>query len=169
MDVICLLCVSLGSSTVELHDSLSIRRACACSEAGFRSQNSDRAWGVYYRRTAFCCAGFCGQKDSMQRIFIKKCFPFILGSVCGVKRFTSGWQMFRWWRRGWNGDAEVAETTVKRLLCCGFRRTGKAMGQVYQCWWRICREINVFFRFEYPMFYVLYTFVTYLLTPPRIY
>jgi hypothetical protein len=38
----------------------------------------------------------------------------------------------------------VAETTVKRLLCCGFRRTGKAMVQVYQCWWRICREIGVF-------------------------
>jgi hypothetical protein len=29
--------------------------------------------------------------------------------------------------------AEVAETTVKRLLCCGFRSTGKVMGQVYQC------------------------------------
>jgi hypothetical protein len=29
---------------------------------------------------------------------------------------------------------EVAQTTVKRLLCCGFRRTGKATGQVYQCW-----------------------------------
>jgi hypothetical protein len=28
--------------------------------------------------------------------------------------------------------AEVAETTVKRLLCCGFRITGKAMGRVYQ-------------------------------------
>jgi hypothetical protein len=28
---------------------------------------------------------------------------------------------------------KVAETTVKRLLCCGFRRTGKAMGQVYRC------------------------------------
>jgi hypothetical protein len=39
----------------------------------------------------------------------------------------------------------VAETTVKRLLCYGSRRTGKAVGQVYQCWWRICREINVFF------------------------
>jgi hypothetical protein len=26
----------------------------------------------------------------------------------------------------------VAETTAKELLCCGFRRTGKAMGQVYQ-------------------------------------
>jgi hypothetical protein len=30
-------------------------------------------------------------------------------------------------------DGEVAETTVNRLLCCGFRRTGKAMGQVYHC------------------------------------
>jgi hypothetical protein len=25
-----------------------------------------------------------------------------------------------------------------KLLCCGFRCTGKAMGQVYQCWWGIC-------------------------------
>jgi hypothetical protein len=67
-----------------------------------------------------------------------------VGNVCGVKQFTTGWQTFLW-RRCWNGGAEVAETTVKRLLCCGFRRTGKAMGQVYQCWWRICRDINVFF------------------------
>jgi hypothetical protein len=29
---------------------------------------------------------------------------------------------------------KVAETIVKRLVCCEFRRTGKAMGQVYQ-WW----------------------------------
>jgi hypothetical protein len=29
--------------------------------------------------------------------------------------------------------AEVAETTVKILPCCGFRSTGKAMGQVCQC------------------------------------
>jgi hypothetical protein len=42
--------------------------------------------------------------------------------------------------------AEVAETTVKILLRCGFRRTGKVMGQVYRCWWKICREINVFFQ-----------------------
>jgi hypothetical protein len=63
----------------------------------------------------------------------------------------------------------VTETTVKRLLCCGFRRTGKAMGHMHQCWWRICPEINVFFfRFEYHMFYVLYPFVTYLLTFPLI-
>jgi hypothetical protein len=42
------------------------------------------------------------------------------------------------------------------------------MGQVYQCWWRICRKINVFPRFEYHMFYVLYPIVTYLLTLPPI-
>jgi hypothetical protein len=41
MDVICFLCVSLGSGTVQLHDSLCSRRACACSEAGFSSQNGD--------------------------------------------------------------------------------------------------------------------------------
>jgi hypothetical protein len=30
----------------------------------------------------------------------------------------------------WPG-AEVAETAVERLLCCGFRRTDKAVGLVY--------------------------------------
>jgi hypothetical protein len=54
------------------------------------------------------------------------------------------WQRSRWWRIGWNGGAEVAETTVKRHLCCGFRRIGKDMGQVYQYWWRMCREIFFF-------------------------
>jgi hypothetical protein len=46
------------------------------------------------------------------------------------------------------------------------RRVGRDRCQVYQCWWRICREINVFFfRFEYHMLYVLYLFVTCLLSP----
>jgi hypothetical protein len=40
----------------------------------------------------------------------------------------------------------VAETTVKRFVCCGFRRTDKAMEQVNLCWWRIYKEINVFSR-----------------------
>jgi hypothetical protein len=57
---------------------------------------------------------------------------------------------------------EVAETG------CGCRRTSEAMGQVYQCGWRICREINVFPRFGCHMFYVLYQFMTYLLTLSRI-
>jgi hypothetical protein len=42
MDVIGFLCVSLGSSTVDLYDGLGIRRAWACSEAGFSGQNGDR-------------------------------------------------------------------------------------------------------------------------------
>jgi hypothetical protein len=43
IDVIRFLCVSLGSSSDQLHDSLGSRRACACSEAGFNSQNGDHA------------------------------------------------------------------------------------------------------------------------------
>jgi hypothetical protein len=43
MQVIRFLCVSVGSSAVQLHDSLSSRRSCACSVAGFSSQNGDRA------------------------------------------------------------------------------------------------------------------------------
>jgi hypothetical protein len=43
MGVIGILCVSLGSSTVQLHDSPVSRRACSCSEAGFSSQNGDSA------------------------------------------------------------------------------------------------------------------------------
>jgi hypothetical protein len=40
------------------------------------------------------------------------------------------WQTFRWWWTGWNGVAEVAQTTVKRLLHCRFWHTGKAIVQV---------------------------------------
>jgi hypothetical protein len=43
MDVIGFLCVSLGSSAVQLHVSLGSRHACACSEAGFSNQNGGRA------------------------------------------------------------------------------------------------------------------------------
>jgi hypothetical protein len=33
---------------------------------------------------------FCGQNDSVQRIFIKKDFLFTVGSVCSLKRFRTG-------------------------------------------------------------------------------
>jgi hypothetical protein len=33
---------------------------------------------------------FCGKKDSIQRIFIKKYFLFTVGSVYRVRRFTTG-------------------------------------------------------------------------------
>jgi hypothetical protein len=65
----------------------------------------------------------------MQRIFINKCFLFTVGNVCRVKRFRLAGKRFVD-EEVETGCAEVAETTVKRLLCCGFRRTGKATGQV---------------------------------------
>jgi hypothetical protein len=49
----------------------------------------------------------------------------------------------------------VAETTVRRLLCCRFRRTGKAMGQVYQM---------IFSQVRISHVCVSDSFVTYLLT-----
>jgi hypothetical protein len=68
-------------------------------------------------------------------------------------------------------DEEEVETELQKwlkqnekLLLCGFQRTNVAMGQVYRCLWRICREINVFPRFEYHMFYVLYPYAISLLT-----
>jgi hypothetical protein len=73
-----------------------------------------------------------------------------------VEKKPPWWQTFRWLRRGWNGGAEVAETTVKILLCCGFRRTGKAMEQVYQCWWMLCWEINVIFSGSNNTFFTFY-------------
>jgi hypothetical protein len=72
-----------------------IRSACFSLEAGFSSQNGDRALGVYYIRAGSVVL-FCGQGNSMQRIFIKKCFLFAVGSVCRVKGFTAWWQTFRW-------------------------------------------------------------------------
>jgi hypothetical protein len=69
-------------------------------------------------------------------------------------------------------DDEEVETEVwkwlRQLICCRLWHTGKAMGEVYQCWWRVCREINILSRFGYYIFYILYTYVTYLLTLPRI-
>jgi hypothetical protein len=44
----------------------------------------------------------------MQRIFIKKCFLFTVGSVCRVKRFNLGGKYFT--------DDEEFETEVRKWL-----------------------------------------------------
>jgi hypothetical protein len=174
MDVIYFLCASLDSSTVQLHDSLGSRRSCASSKAGFSSQNGDRACSVYYRRAAFCWAFLWGKGLSAKNVN-KEIF-----SVYGGKCFSRK-AVHNWVKKFSEGHSKVAddETEVRKLLrqqsktplCCGFRRTGKAMGQVYRCWWRTCREINVLFfpGSNITFFYVLYPFMTYLLTLPRIY
>ena len=51
---------------------------------------------------------FLWQKNSMQRIFIKKSFLFTVGSVCRVKRFTAGGKPF--------ADDEEVETEVEKWL-----------------------------------------------------
>jgi hypothetical protein len=58
---------------------------------------------------------FCGQKDSMQRIFITKYFLFTVGSVCRVKRFTSGSRNCHLGSKGFTEDEEV-ETEVRKWL-----------------------------------------------------
>jgi hypothetical protein len=125
--------LSLGSSTAQLHDSLGSRRACACSEAGFCNQNGDHACGVYYRRATFCCA-FLWAKGLNAKDIHKEMFPVYARKCLSrkavhkwVKKFSQGRSRVADDARL---DAKVAEITVKRLLSCGFRRTGKAMRQV---------------------------------------
>jgi hypothetical protein len=73
---------------------------------------------------------FCGQKDSMQRICIKKCFLFTVGSVCHITRFHPGGKRFggdeqvqmelREWLREQSKDLYTAgfDTLVKQLDKC---------------------------------------------------
>jgi hypothetical protein len=62
MDVIGYLCVSLGSSTVQLHDSLFSSRACACLKAGFSSNNGDLLDVCITEEQRSVCV-FYGQKN----------------------------------------------------------------------------------------------------------
>jgi hypothetical protein len=84
MDIKVLPFVSLGSSTEKLHDSLGSRGACVYSEAGFSSQNSDCAWGVYYRRVAFSCA-FLWVKELNAKDIHKEMFSVYDGKFLSFK------------------------------------------------------------------------------------
>jgi hypothetical protein len=116
---------------------------------------------------------FCEQNDSVQRIFINRSFLFKMGSVWRVKRFAT-------WSRMYLKDVRKSQMMPDHVqkwlrqqpedfyLCCGFRRTGKAMGQSVLMSVEHISKIKFFFlRYEYHVFYVLYPFVTYLLTLPR--
>jgi hypothetical protein len=67
----------------------------------------------------------------------KEIFPVYGGKCLSRKAVQNRVEKFSQGRSKVADDArpgaEVAEATAKRLLCCGSRRTGKAMGQVYQC------------------------------------
>jgi hypothetical protein len=62
---------------------------------------------------------FLWEKQLMQRMFLKKCFLFIVGSVCHVKQLTTGLRNSEEYSKVTDyarPGAEVAETIVKRLL-----------------------------------------------------
>jgi hypothetical protein len=88
MDVIGFICVSLGSSTVQHHDSLGSKRACASSEAGFSSQNGERA-GVYYRRAAFFVRLLWAKGLNVKDIH-KEIFPVYRGK-CSSRTAVHSW------------------------------------------------------------------------------
>jgi hypothetical protein len=89
-------------------------------------------------------------------------------------KFLSGNEIHKWVEKSSQGRSkitddirpgtELAETTVKRLLCCGFRSTCTSVPMLVD---DMSRNECFFTWFEYHMFYVLYPFVTYLLTLPQ--
>jgi hypothetical protein len=124
---------------------------------------------MYYRRAAFCCAFFLWAEGLSAKGIHEEMFPAYCGK-CLSRKALHNWIQKRGKRYA---DDEEVKMEVRKWLrqqskyfyAAGFD-TGKAMGQAYQCWWRIRREINIFASFEYHMFYVLCPFVTYLLTLP---
>jgi hypothetical protein len=67
----------------------------------------------------------------------KEIFPVYSGKCLSRKTILNSVDNFSQGRSKVADDArpgaEVAKTIVKKLLCCGFRRTGKAMRQIYLC------------------------------------
>jgi hypothetical protein len=63
--------------------------------------------GVLIKSSVLLCVFFV-DKNSMQRIFTKKCFLFTVGSVCSVKQSKSGCKCFT--------DDEEIETEVQKWL-----------------------------------------------------
>jgi hypothetical protein len=114
MDVIGYLCVSLGSSTVQLRHNLG--SACACSMAGFSSQNGNRAWGYTTEEqrsvVRFLWAKGLNAKDIHKEMFL------IYGGKCMLRKAVHNWvKEFSEWRSKFADDApsgaEMAETTVE--------------------------------------------------------
>jgi hypothetical protein len=169
MGIIGFLCVSLGSSAVQVYDGLGSRRSCACSEASFSSQNGDLAWGLYYRITLFYCS-FLWEKGLNAKEIHKEIFPVYCGKCLSRKA------VHNWVEKRGNGfaDDEEVETEVWKWL----RQQSRDFLLQVSTHWQIdgtslsvlvedMSRNNVFWRFEYHMFYVLYPFVIYLLTVPR--
>jgi hypothetical protein len=172
MEVTSFLLVSVGSSTVQLHDSLGSRRACACSEAGFSSENSDRAWGVFRRRAALCCAVFLWEKGLNAQDIHKEMFPVYCGKCLSRKAFTTG-------SRNSIGDVRKSQMMHDQVPKCLRQQSrdfyAAGFDAVVKRWDKCINagggyvEKYIFFFFQYHMCYSLYPFVSCFLTlPPSI-
>jgi hypothetical protein len=98
---------------------------------------------MFYRITALCCAFFLWAKGLRAKDINKKIYPVYGGKFLSRKAVHKRAEKFS--RR----RSKVADDD-------GVRRTGKAMGQVYQCWWGYVGKKNVLPVFKYHMFYFLY-------------
>jgi hypothetical protein len=72
----------------------------------------------------------------------------VYGGKCSSRKAVHKWvEKFsknNWYSKMMPTRYGIGWDSSQKLLRCGFRRTGKAMRQMYQCWWRIYREIKVF-------------------------
>jgi hypothetical protein len=169
MEVIGSLCVSLGSSTVQLRDSLCSRRACTCSEAGFSSQNGDRVWGMYYRRALFFCAFFLWAKGLNAKDIHKDMFPVYGGKCLSRKAVHKRYVEIRGERFV---DFEEVEMEVRKWLRQQSKHFYAAGCDALVIRWDKCIKVGGGFVKKYMFFpgssitcfCVLYPLVTYLLT-----
>jgi hypothetical protein len=99
--------------------------------------------------------------------YVHKEMFHVYGGKCLSRKAVHNWIEKLFYGRSKVADHETEVRKWLRQQSKDFYAAGKAMGQVYECWWRVCREINVLSSFGYHMFYVLYPFVAYSLTLPR--
>jgi hypothetical protein len=91
------------------------------------------------------CGSFCGQEDAVQRIFTKKCLHFTAGSVCRVELLTTVEKFAR--------SSKVADDVA------GFDTLIKRWNKCINIGGGYVEKYFFYPRFEYHMFYVLYSFL----------
>jgi hypothetical protein len=107
-------------------------------------------------KQSFVVRFFCGQKDTMQRIFIKKCFLFMVGSVCRVKRFTTlSRNSLKDVRMSQMMSDQVLRQQLKDFYAAGFDALVKRCDN---CCLRICLE-KMFCPCSNIIYFMFYTYL----------
>jgi hypothetical protein len=133
MDVLGVLFVSLGSSTVQPHDSPESRSACTCSEASFSSQNGDNAWGCVLPKSSVLLCVFSVGKITQCKGHSKWNVSCLGGKFLSRQAFHNWVEEFSVGRSKVADDARAgageAETTVKNFYAAGLDALVKRWGQ----------------------------------------